>query len=252
MFQPDFTAFDWKMQQGVRKTIVYLAVKHNPNVILRSGHWITSWQWRNLWSSRIFYLFLVCDHFRRLGQRGSFTDKNLFFFLIAFFWGHAMPWDLMYGISNHHWAVLLFVVVAPFGVWSQYSSPFEVILYHIVSVWEKMQTWFTLFWWETLLKDSFTELSHTQGHQGFSQIASGFKSKISRRLLDCHWHGLDPRVVIAWFDLSLLKEDDPGRSLSSQSGSHLECVMMRKSSFASGVIDNKRRAVVDTEMGWCC
>lgn len=42
MFQPDFTAFNWKMQQGVRKTIVYLAVKHNPNVILRSGHWITS------------------------------------------------------------------------------------------------------------------------------------------------------------------------------------------------------------------
>lgn len=178
--------------------------------------------------------------------------RTCFCFVIAFFWGHAMPWDLMYGISNHHWAVLLFVVVAPFGVWSQYSSPFEVILYHIVSVWEKMQTWFTLFWWETLLKDSFTELSHTQGHQGFSQIASGFKSKISRRLLDCHWHGLDPRVVIAWFDLSLLKEDDPGRSLSSQSGSHLECVMMRKSSFASGVIDNKRRAVVDTEMGWCC
>lgn len=178
--------------------------------------------------------------------------RTCFCFVIAFFWGHAMPWDLMYGISNHHWAVLLFVVVAPFGVWSQYTSPFEVILYHIVSVWEKMQTWFTLFWWETLLKDSFTELSHTQGHQGFSQIASGFKSKISRRLLDCHWHGLDPRVVIAWFDLSLLKEDDPGRSLSSQSGSHLECVMMRKSSFASGVIDNKRRAVVDTEMGWCC
>lgn len=85
MFQPDFTAFDWKTQQGVRKTIVYLAVKHNPNVTLRSGHWITAWQWRNLWSSRIFYLFLVCDNFRRLGQRGSFTDKNLFLFRDSIF-----------------------------------------------------------------------------------------------------------------------------------------------------------------------
>lgn len=85
MFQPDLTAFDWKMQQGVRKTIVYLAVKYNPNVILRSGHWITSWQWRNLWSSHIFYLFLVCDNFRRLGQRGSFTDKNLFLFCDSIF-----------------------------------------------------------------------------------------------------------------------------------------------------------------------
>lgn len=43
MFQPDFMVFDRKVRQGVRKTTCGLvfAVEHKPNIILRSGHWIT-------------------------------------------------------------------------------------------------------------------------------------------------------------------------------------------------------------------
>lgn len=42
MFQPDFMVFDGKVLQGVRKTIVYLGVEHKPDIIPRSGRWITS------------------------------------------------------------------------------------------------------------------------------------------------------------------------------------------------------------------
>lgn len=41
MFQPAFKVFDGKVQQGVRKTIVYLTVEHKPNIILWWGLWIT-------------------------------------------------------------------------------------------------------------------------------------------------------------------------------------------------------------------
>lgn len=40
MFQPDFMVFDRKVRQGVRKTIIYLAVQHKHSTILYSGHWI--------------------------------------------------------------------------------------------------------------------------------------------------------------------------------------------------------------------
>ena len=54
MFQPDFMVFDWKVQQGERKTIVYLNVEHKPNIILHSGDWSPTWQWKSL----IFYWVL--------------------------------------------------------------------------------------------------------------------------------------------------------------------------------------------------
>lgn len=129
-------------------------------------------------------------------------------FKMAYFCGHVMPWELC-GISNLISTELYCRLLSSFVFLGPRDDVSAVApLSHTTSQSECMRRVADLLYivlMKNPLEDSFSKLTHTQGLKGFSWIACGFKSVISCRLLDCHWHGLDPRVLRARSDLSLLR-----------------------------------------------
>lgn len=165
MFQPDFTVFDWKVQQGVRKTIVCLAVEHKSNITPRSGDWIAAFQWEPFYllSSFIFSFPVMISEYSDNVVHSLIRACSRF--ETAFFWGHVMSCELIYDVSNLHWVALLFVGCA-FWAYTMISVLPSSFKSDYITQWEYKRRCRPALNWNSL-KDPFAEFSHIQGHQQF-------------------------------------------------------------------------------------